>query len=87
MQLLLSCGFIFDTTCVELKLSDGTMIAVDTIAIENNNIGRICQKGKYSRYFLILYDVLHERGRISFLCIRVILRNDRNISFYAYYVH
>ena len=32
---LLSCEFNIDTACVELKYSDGTMIAIDTIAVEN----------------------------------------------------
>ena len=32
---LLSCEFNLDTACVELKYSDGTMIAIDTIAVEN----------------------------------------------------
>ena len=31
MKRLLSCEFNFDTICVELKFSDGTMIAIDTI--------------------------------------------------------
>ena len=32
---LLSCEFNMDTACVELKLSDGDMIFIDTIAVEN----------------------------------------------------
>ena len=35
MKQLLSCEFIMDTACVELKFSDGNMIAIDTIAVEN----------------------------------------------------
>ena len=35
MKQLLSCEFNMDTTCVELKFSDGNMIAIDTIAVEN----------------------------------------------------
>ena len=35
MKRLLTCEFNFDTVCVELKFSDGTMIAIDTIAVEN----------------------------------------------------
>ena len=35
MKRLLSWEFSFDTVCVEMKFSDGTMIAIDTIAIEN----------------------------------------------------
>ena len=32
---LLSCEFNIDTACVELKYADGSMIALDTIAVEN----------------------------------------------------
>ena len=32
---ILSCAFNMDTACVELKFSDGSMIAIDTIAVEN----------------------------------------------------
>ena len=32
---LLSCVFNIDTACVELKFDDGSMIAIDTIAVEN----------------------------------------------------
>lgn len=32
---LLSCMFSMDTACVELKFTDGSMIAIDTIAVEN----------------------------------------------------
>ena len=35
MRKLISCEFNFDTVCVELKFSDGSMIAIDTIAVEN----------------------------------------------------
>ena len=32
---LLSCKFNMDTACVELKFADGSMIVIDTIAVEN----------------------------------------------------
>ena len=35
MNILISCEFNMDTSCVELKYSDGTMISIDTIAVEN----------------------------------------------------
>ena len=35
MKKLISCEFNMDTACVELKFTDGSMIAIDTIAIEN----------------------------------------------------
>ena len=35
MKRLISCEFNMDTNRVELLYSDGTMIAIDTIAVEN----------------------------------------------------
>lgn len=35
MERLLSCEFNMDTACVELKFFDGSIIAIDTIAVEN----------------------------------------------------
>ena len=35
MKTLISCAYNMDTCCVELKFSDGSMIAIDTIAVEN----------------------------------------------------
>lgn len=32
---VLSCEFNIDTACVELQLEDGTLIAIDCIAVEN----------------------------------------------------
>ena len=44
MKRLLSCEFNFDTVCVELKFSDGTMIAIDTIAAENEVADNMYQR-------------------------------------------
>ena len=35
MNHLLSCELNIDTACVELKYADGSMISIDTIAVEN----------------------------------------------------
>lgn len=35
MDRLISCEFNMDNACVELKFLDGSMIAIDTIALEN----------------------------------------------------
>ena len=35
MTHLISCEYNMDTACVELKFTDGSMIAIDTIAVEN----------------------------------------------------
>ena len=46
MKRLLSCEFNFDTICVELKFSDGTMIAIDTIAVENEVADNMYQQSE-----------------------------------------
>ena len=35
MKILISCAYDMDNCCVELKFTDGSMIAIDTIAVEN----------------------------------------------------
>ena len=35
MKRIESCAFNIDTACVEVKYSDGSMLAVDTIQVEN----------------------------------------------------
>jgi len=35
MKQIESCAFNIDTACVEVKYSDGSMLAVDTIQVEN----------------------------------------------------
>ena len=35
MKRLLTCAFNMDSGCVELKFSDGSMIAIDCTAVEN----------------------------------------------------
>ena len=37
MDRLISCEFNMDNACVELKFFDGSMIAIDTIAVENES--------------------------------------------------
>ena len=54
MKRLLSCEFNFDTVCVELKFSDGTMIAIDTIAIETEVADNMYQRSELD--YLIYND-------------------------------
>ena len=54
MKRLLSCAFNFDTICVELKFSDGTMIAIDTIAVENEIADNMYQQSELD--YLIYND-------------------------------
>ena len=51
MKRLLSCEFNFDTVCVELKFSDGTMIA---IAVENEVADNMYQRSELD--YLIYND-------------------------------
>ena len=43
---ILSCAFNMDTACVELKFDDGTMIAIDTIAVENEVADNMYQRSE-----------------------------------------
>ena len=43
---LLSCVFNMDTACVELKFDDGSMIAIDTIAVENEVADNMYQRSE-----------------------------------------
>ncbi len=54
MKRLLSCEFNFDTVCVEPKFSDGTMIAIDTVAVENEMTDNMYQRSELD--YLIYND-------------------------------
>ena len=43
---ILSCAFNMDTACVELKFDDGSMIAIDTIAVENEIADNMYQRSE-----------------------------------------
>ena len=51
---ILSCAFNMDTACVELKFSDGSMIAIDTIAVENEGADNMYQRSELD--YLIYND-------------------------------
>ena len=46
MKKLISCEFNMDTACVELKFIDGSMIAIDTIAVENEVTDNMVQRSE-----------------------------------------
>ena len=46
MKKLISCEFNMDTACVELKFTDGSMIAIDTIAVEKEVADNIYQRSE-----------------------------------------
>ena len=51
---ILSCAFNMDTACVELNFDDGTMIAIDTIAVENEIADNMYQRSELD--YLIYND-------------------------------
>ena len=51
---LLSCAFDMDTACVELKFDDGSTIAIDTIAVENEVADNMYQRSELD--YLIYND-------------------------------
>lgn len=53
MKQLLSCEFDFDAVCVELKFSAGTIIAIDTIAVENEVADNMYQQSELD---WLIYD-------------------------------
>ena len=53
---LLSCAFNMDTVCVELKFDDGSTIAIDTIAVENEVADTMYQRSELD--YLIYNDPL-----------------------------
>ena len=54
MERLISCEFNMDTACVELKFADGSMIAIDTIAVENEVADNMYQRSELD--YLIYND-------------------------------
>ena len=51
---ILSCRFNMDTACVELKFDDDSMIAIDTIAVENEITDNLYQRSELD--YLIYND-------------------------------
>lgn len=54
MKHLLSCEFNLDTACVELCFSDGSMVSIDTIAVENEVVNNMYQHSELD--YLIYND-------------------------------
>ena len=46
MSKLISCEYNMDTACVELKYSDGSLISIDTIAVENEVADNMYQRSE-----------------------------------------
>ena len=53
-MILLSCAFNMDTNCVELKFADGSMIYIDTTAVEDEVAHNMYQRSELD--YLIYND-------------------------------
>ena len=54
MDRLVSCEFNMDTACVEMKFFDGSIIAIDTIAVEKEVADNMYQRSELD--YLIYND-------------------------------
>lgn len=54
MRKILTCEFDMDTACVELKLDDGSMLSIDTMAVENEVANNMYERSELD--YLIYND-------------------------------
>ncbi|WP_195608357.1 DUF6061 family protein [Intestinimonas butyriciproducens] len=54
MRKLISCEFNMDTGCVELKYTDGSLLAIDCTAVENQIVDNLYQRSELD--YLIYND-------------------------------
>ena len=54
MKPIISCEFNMDTACVELRFLDGTMLAIDTIAVEDEVAANMFERSELD--YLIYND-------------------------------
>ena len=62
MKTLISCAYNIDNCCVELKFADRSMIAIDTIAVENEVADNMYQRAELD--YLIYNDPVGYAGLI-----------------------
>ncbi len=80
MKTLISCAYNMDNCCVEVKFSDGSMIAIDTIAVENEIADNMYQRSELD---YLIYNAPLEYadlifGVVHFKCSRKFPKNLLN---------
>lgn len=63
MKKPISCEYNFDNCCVELKFTDGSIIAIDTIAVENEVADNMYQRSELD---WLLYNKPLEYAQLIF---------------------
>ena len=61
MKRLISCEYNMDTNCVELVYTDGTVIAIDTDAVENEYAEDMYQRSELG---WLIYNAPREYARL-----------------------
>jgi len=61
MKKLLSCVYNFDNYCVELKFTDGSMIAIDIIVAENEVADNMYERSELD---YLIYNALLEYAEL-----------------------
>lgn len=78
MKQLISCEFNIDTACVELKYSDGSMIAINCAAVEDEVANSCFQRSELD--WLIYNDPLSYISSSLVLKIRCVVSTVRMIA-------
>ena len=82
MKKLLSCAFNMDSGCVELKFNDGSMIAINCTAVENEVADNMYQRSELD--YLILHEVASD-GASELLAARINEMSDEDYTQYLRY--
>lgn len=68
MKAFISCTYNMDNCCVELKFADGSMIAIDTIAVENEVADNMYLRSPLA-YLKKLLEAGIDFDVVAFICI------------------
>ena len=63
MERLINCTFNMDTACVELRFSDGSICATDTIAVENEIARNMYERSELD--YLIYNDPINTKQKMQ----------------------
>ena len=63
---VISCEFNIDTACVELRLEDGTLIAIDCTAVENEVADNMYERSELD-YLVYNADLILNGNPVKYL--------------------
>ena len=80
MKMIISCEFNMDTSCVELKYTDGSMVAINVIEVENEIARNMYERSELD--YLIYNDSLAYADLVLNGDPEAYLRNVTEYNFY-----